>query len=182
MVIVRTKFFYVDTNADAGEMELVPYQHDFFNGSSSTARAINENNVVVGEGEFETHNDSTSNPRRTHAFMYDINTDTFTDLNDFLSCDTPYTIIEARDINEDNEISATAIVKENRRDAKGELVQDEDGNQLTEDVVRAVTLRPIAGEIEDCSEVEEKVERKGAGIGLGLFALFGLLGIRRFKK
>jgi len=178
---LRTKFFFVDTNADAGEMELT-LPTDFFNGSSSTARAINEQNIVVGEGEFETHNDSTSNPRRTHAFMYNIDTNVFTDLNDFLSCTSPYTIIEARDINDDNEISATAIVKEPRRDAKGELMLDEDGNQLTEDVVRAVTLRPIAGEVEDCSAVEEKVERQGAGFGFGLVGLLAFFGLRRFRK
>jgi uncharacterized membrane protein len=170
---LRTKFFHVDTNEFDGSMEMIR-PDDFFNGSSSTARAINDNGIIVGEGEVETHNDSTSAPRRKHAFMYEISSKTFTDLNDLLTCLTDYTIIEARDINDDNEISASALVKAPRRDAKGELMFDKDtGEQLLEDVVRAVTLKPLVdGEIEDCSEVEEKVERQGAGLGfISLFAL-----------
>jgi len=174
----RTKFYHVDTNAPAEEMEFV-LPDDFFNGSSSTARGINENGLVVGEGEVETQNDSSANPRRTHGFLYNIAEDTFTDLNDFLTCNSEYTIIEARDINENNEISATAIVKVPRRNAKGELMLGEDGQQLVEDVVRAVTLTPIPGEIEDCSEVIDKVERKGASIGWALFALLASFGFRR---
>lgn len=174
----RTKFYYVDTNAPAEEMEFV-LPTDFFNGSSSTARAINENGLVVGEGEVETQNDSSVNPRRTHGFLYNIAEDTFTDLNDFLTCNSDYTIIEARDINENNEISASAIVKVPRRDSKGELMLGEDGEQLVEDVVRAVTLKPIPGEVEDCSKVEDKVERKGASIGWAILALLASFGFRR---
>jgi len=180
---LRTKFFHVDTNDFDGEMNMVR-PADFFNGSSSTARAINENGIIVGEGEVETHNDSASAPRRKHAFMYDITSKTFTDLNDFLTCGSEYTIIEARDINDNNEIAASALVKAPRRDAKGALMFDKDtGDQLVEDVVRAVTLRPITGEIEDCSEVEEKVERSGAGLGfISLFALLTFGFTRRFLK
>ncbi|WP_448211677.1 DUF3466 family protein [Colwellia sp. MEBiC06753] len=177
---LRTKFYYVDTNAPASDMNMV-FPDDFFEGSSSTARAINEVGFIVGEGEVETHN-STSKPRRTHGFLYDMNNESFTDLNDFLSCDSAYTIIEARDINNNNEISATAVVKVPRRDAKGELMVDEQGNQLTEDVIRAVTLTPIDGELEDCSEVEEKIKRKGAGFNFGLIALLALFGLRRTRK
>ncbi|MDG1752527.1 MAG: DUF3466 family protein [Thalassotalea sp.] len=175
----RTKFYYVDTNAEAPEMIL---PQGYFTGSASTARAINEHGFIVGEGEVETHNDSTSNPRRTHGFLFDINTDTFTNLNDFLPCLSEYTIIEARDINENNEISATAIVKVHRRDSKGELMYNSSGDALKEDVVRAIKMAPVAGDIEDCSEVEEKIERQGAGFGLfTVFSLF-LFGLaRRFR-
>ncbi|GLX80419.1 hypothetical protein tinsulaeT_37590 [Thalassotalea insulae] len=167
----RTKFYYVDTNEEEPQMVL---PKGFFTGSASTARAINEHGFIVGDAQVETHNDSTSNPRRTHGFLYDITTDTFSDLNSFLSCNSDYTVIEARDINENNEISATAVIKEHRRDAKGELMYDSEGEALTEDVIRAVKLSPIAGEIEDCSKVEEKVERKGASFG-GFSALALLL-------
>ena len=167
---LRTKFYYVDTNQE--NMEMV-FPADFFNGSASTARSINETGFIVGEGEVETHNDSSVNPRRTNGFLYDMSTDTFTNLNDFLPCESDYTIIEARHINDNNEISATALIKVPRRDAKGELMFDDQGNQLVEDVVRAVKLSPIDGEVEDCSAVEEKVERQGAGLGLG--AIFSLL-------
>ena len=174
---LREKFYHIDTNAPAGDMTMI-FPDDFFNGSSSTARAINNAGLVVGEGEFETQN-STSQ-RRTHGFLYDINNETFTDLNDFLTCNSDYTIIEARDINDNNEISATAVVKVPRRDAKGELMLSESGEQLVEDVVRAVTLRPISGEIEDCSEVaEDRVERQGAGFGFGILAFLAAFGFRR---
>jgi len=174
---VRQKFYYVDTN-DINAMEMI-LPNDFFNGSSSTAYAINEHGMVVGDGEVETHNVSQGNPRRTHGFIYDTNTDTFTDLNSYLPCNSAYTIIEARDINENNEVSATAIIKVSRRDSKGELMYDSDGVLLVEDVVRAVKLSPIAGEIEDCSKVEEKVERKGAGFGMLSLFFLSLLGFAR---
>jgi hypothetical protein len=172
----RTKFYHVDTNAETMEMILPT---DFFNGSSSTARAINESGKIVGEGEVETHNDNTSTPRRTHGFLYDITNETFTDLNDFLACGSDYTIIEARDINDANEVSATALIRVPRRDSKGALMLDEQGEQLLEDVVRAVTLQPIAGELEDCSTVEEKVERQGAGFGLSSILLLMFAGLAR---
>ncbi|WP_286272904.1 DUF3466 family protein [Thalassotalea hakodatensis] len=176
----RKKFYYVDTNQESPQMVL---PQDFFTGSSSSARAINEHGIVVGQGEVETHNDSSSNPRRTHGFMYDINTDTFTNLNELLSCDSPYTIIEVRDINENNEISGSAVIKVERRDAKGNIMYDEDGDALTEDVVRAIKMQPIAGEVEDCAKVVEDVERKGASTGIISLMLLSLLGFaRRFTK
>jgi hypothetical protein len=176
----RTKFYHVDTNAENMAME---FPTDFFTGSSSTARAINEKGMIVGEGEFETHNDSNgANPRRTHGFLYDMTAKTFTDLNSFLACDSGYTVIEARDINDANEISATALVKVPRRDSKGNLMVDGKGEQLLEDVVRAVTLKPTDGEIEDCSKVEEKIERQGAGFGLTGLVLLMFSGLRRRFK
>jgi len=172
----RTKFYHVDTNAETMEMILPT---DFFTGSASTARAINESGKIVGEGEVETHNDNSSTPRRTHGFLYDLTSKTFTDLNDFLACDSDYTIIEARDINDANEISASALIRVPRRDSKGVLMLDAQGEQLFEDVVRAVTLKPVAGEVEDCNAVEEKIERQGAGFGLGSLLLLMFAGLRR---
>lgn len=175
----RTKFYYVDTNNP--ELNLV-LPKDFFTGSASTASAINEQGLIVGEGEVETHSDTSTNPRRRHGFLYDMNSDKFSDLNSFLSCNSDYTIISASDINENNEISATAVVKVDRRDAYGNLIKDSNGNQLSEDVFRAVTLKPIAGEVEDCSKVEEKIKRRGAGFGLFSLLLLPLVMIRRYKK
>ncbi len=172
------KFFYVDTNVENSEMNFIN-PDDFFNGSDSTARAINELGFIVGEGEVETHNESSSNPRRTAAFIYDMNNDVFTDLNTLLSCNNIYNVVEARGINDQNIISATAIVKVNRHDAKGELMLDNNGDPMQEDVVRAITLQPIDGEIEDCSKVEDKVERKGAGLGFGTLLTLFIFGLRR---
>ena len=175
---LRTKFYYIDTT-NVDEMALVT-PTDFFDSSSSTARAINDNGFIVGEGEVETHTDSTQNPRRTHAFLYDINNDVFQDINDLIACDSQYSIIEARDINEDNMISGSAIYKAQRQDATGELMFDIDGEALMEDVVRAVLLKPIEDDAQVCSREEEgKVIRQGASFGLlSLFTLL-MVGFRR---
>ncbi|MBO9492447.1 DUF3466 family protein [Endozoicomonas sp. G2_1] len=184
----RDRFIYVDTNAS----ELSPVLPDtFFSGAGSTARAINDNGLIVGDADFENLNGNTL--RRRRGFLFNTNDNSFTDLNTFLSCQqrTNYIINEVRDIDESNRIIATAIVKVPRRDAKGELVTDASGNQLTEDVFRAVRLDPVDGEIEDCStagngegSVEERTERKGATAGListiGL-ALLTVVRIRRRK-
>jgi hypothetical protein len=176
------KFFYVDTTVPKEQIELIN-PDDFFTGSDSTARAINNNGLIVGEGEIETHNESSSNPRRTAAFVYDMNDNIFTNLNELIPCSDRliYDIVEARGINDAGIISATAVVKANRIDAKGEPMLDSTGNPLTEDVIRAISLDPITETGEVCTaEEEEKVERKGAGFGLGsLFALISIFGLRR---
>ncbi|MBU2893473.1 DUF3466 family protein [Colwellia sp. D2M02] len=176
------KFFYVDTSVPEAEMKMT-LPDDFFKSSQSAAYAVNNNGMIVGDGEIETHNASTDNPRRTAAFLYDSKTDVFNNVNDLLECGSPYTVVEARDINDENVISGTAIIKVDRYDAKGELMLDSDGSPLTEDVVRAVTLVPIAGEVEDCFDEEEKVERQGASFNLlALLSLFGLFGVRLYKR
>ena len=172
----RTKFYYADANDDT----IIPvFPDDFFPGSSSISYGINENGMIVGEGEYETFVDSNGVSRRRHGFLYDSRIDRFSDINTFLSCDSDYTIVEARDINENNEILATAFVKQIRLDSLGEpLIID--GETVMEDVLRAVYLKPIDGEIEDCSETEEKVERDGASFGfMSLFALFAFGSFRR---
>ncbi|QDP01382.1 DUF3466 family protein [Thalassotalea sp. PS06] len=175
----RTKVFYADTNQDNIETQMVD---DFFPGSGSIGFAINDNDIIVGEGEYENFNDSASNRRRRHGFMYNIRTEEFIDINDLLSCDSEYTIIEARDINNQNEIVATALMKQPQRDAKGELFYNANGELQMEDVFRAVYLRPIEGEIEECGTDEEKVERKGAGFNPFLVAGLVLLTLFRRRR
>lgn len=180
------KFFHIDTTAPKAELTMVN-PDDFFTGSDSTARAINNAGLIVGEGEVETHNESTNNPRRTAAFVYDINKKTFTDLNKQISCAerSTYNIIEARGINDAGIISATAVVKVDRLDAKGQPMLDASGNPLREDVIRAISLEPKADDGETCTAVEEgKVVRKGAAFGFApLLALVSLFGLRRkFKR
>ncbi len=176
------KFFYVDTNVSKEEVNMIT-PNDYFNGSDSTARAINNSGLIVGEGEIETHNESDANPRRTAAFVYNINDDIFANINELIPCNVrqTYDIIEARGINDAGMISATAIVKTDRRDAKGEIILDDNGNPLSEDVVRAISLNPIPDDGEVCSAEEQgKVERQGAGIGFGsAWLLVAILGLRR---
>jgi hypothetical protein len=176
------KFFYVDTSVSASEMEII-MPKDFFTTSKSTAFAVNSAGIIVGEGEIESHNDSPDNPRRTAAFLFDTSMDSpvITDVNTLLECKSAYNIIKANDINDEGYISANAIVKSERKDAKGELILDESGNPLSIDVVRAVLLKPIPGGVlDDCGLVEEKIERQGASISaIVLFSLLSLFGLRR---
>ncbi|WP_371189461.1 DUF3466 family protein [Thalassotalea maritima] len=174
----RTKFFY----ANANDETITPiFPTDFFKGSASYPHAINENNIIVGEGEVETFIDSAQTPRRRHGFLYDIDSDSFYDVNQFLSCDDQqrYTIVEARDINENNEILATAWVEVDKRDVKGDVVDGEVDN-----VLRAVYLTPVgvdgAFTVNDCrEELGQTVERKGAGMGLWSLLLLAIAGLRR---
>ncbi len=179
------KFFYVDTNVSKEAVNMIN-PSDYFSGSDSTARAINNSGLIVGEGEIETHNESISqgvaqNPRRTAAFVYNMNDDIFANINELIPCSVrqTYDIIEARGINDAGMISATAIVKADRRDAKGEIMLDNGGEPLTEDVVRAISLNPIPDDGEVCTAEEvDKVERQGASLGFGsawfLMAIFAL--------
>lgn len=181
----RTKFFYADTTNETIE---VVFPKDFFTGSSSKATAINENGFIVGEGEVERHSNSgelapSDNPRRRNGFLYDTNTDTFSNLNDFLECNAEYEIISATDINELNEITATAIQTVPARDAKGEIVLDANGETVYEDVIRAVKLTPIAGENVNCDLVEGNfIERKGASISWFALCLLGFFSVFRRRR
>lgn len=192
----RTKFYY----ANANDTEITPIlPTDFFKGSSSYPHAINDNGMIVGEGEVEDFVDSGSTPRRRHGFLYSINDDAFYDVNQFLSCEdqSKYTIVEARDINEDNVILGTAWMKAPKLDSKGQpfTITAEDGTvytclndegdpaQCQQDVLVAVNLTPIGDEfaVNDCSEeLGEKTERQGAGFGfLSIFAAMTLWFRRR---
>jgi uncharacterized membrane protein len=174
------KFFYVDTTKPDSEVEVI-LPEDFFGSSVSIAYAINNQGIIVGQGQTETHNDSPQNPRRTAAFIYDLSSDTpkIVNVNNLLSCNSPYDIITAKDINDAGQISATAIMQATSYDEKGEQVFDENGNAVMVDVARAVLLNPIAGEEEDCGDTEEKVERQGAGLYFwSLLSLFSLLAFR----
>lgn len=181
------KFFYVNTNLPEDEMEVI-IPKDFFTTSKSTAYAINSSGIIVGEGEIESHNSSQNNPRRTAAFMFDTASDSpvIIDINTLIECNSKYNILKASDINNAGQISATAIVKSESYDSLGEPVLDDSGNAVMVDVARAVLLNPIpGGEVTDCGDVEEKVERQGASISsIALFSLLAVLGLRRrkFKK
>ncbi|XPF95042.1 DUF3466 family protein [Colwellia sp. RE-S-Sl-9] len=175
--VTTNSFYYIDTN-NVSDLEMI-MPDSFFTGSSTTAKAINNNGLIVGQGEVETHVVASGIPRRTHGFLYDTNTDTFTDLNTLLTCESDYIIIDAKSINDNNEISASALTKTNARDFFGNEVLDTKGDPIQEEVVRAVKLQPINGEIDNCSEVEEKIERQGASFGLFMPLVLLVVGFRR---
>ncbi len=164
----RSKFFVYDLDNDS-----IQFPEDFFLGSSSVARAINDAGLVVGEGEVEA--DIRPN-RRRHGFLYDINNNTFQDLNDLVACDSPYTIVQAHDINDSGQIAATALIVRNQLDIQGQELLDDDGNNIEQEDIVAVLLNPIpGGEIEDCApDVDANQERSGGSTGL-LLILAGLL-------
>lgn len=163
-------------NIESGESI---YPDGFFATSAVNPRAINNNGIIVGEGEFDA---SVQTNRQLRAFMYDINVGEFIDLNTLLPCDQQqqYTLVTANDINDDNEIIANAMYLSPEVYITGEEVLDNAGN--TNDVTRviAVKLTPTGAQnVEDCdASNEDNYERKGASLPLsalltlGVFALF----------
>ncbi|GAB2675612.1 DUF3466 family protein [Aliiglaciecola aliphaticivorans] len=166
----RNKFFVYDYRGD-----VLSFPDDFFESSSSVARGINNNGLVVGEGQVDT---DLIGSRRSEAFLYDINTEEFTNINELLSCDSPYTIVQGVDINDNDEITATAVVYRERSAINGELALDDRGNTIFENMSVAVKLVPIpGGSIDDCHLTNETIERKGGSLyyllGLVLFVFSG---------
>jgi hypothetical protein len=172
----RSKFFIHDINSGETAFPL-----DFFPGSSSVAKAINNNNLVVGQGEVES---SITGTRAREAFLYDHNTEEFINLNSLLSCDSPYVLSQANDINNNDEISATAVKRLAKRDVAGNEQLDSAGNVIFEDTVVAVKLIPIAGgSVDDCSANDDVFTRNGASLQNNfLLALLLLTGFRMWRR
>ncbi|EGM77715.1 gammaproteobacterial enzyme C-terminal transmembrane domain protein [Rheinheimera sp. A13L] len=154
------------------------YPNGFFNSSDTNPMAINENNMVVGSADILPTDGTT---RRKVAFLYDIENDSFTDLNTLLPCDSAFTLVEAKDINNNNEIIANAVVSVEQRDVKGDVVKDSAGNPVMENVSRAVKLMPVPnGTIESCQiEDDETYERQGGSSTWFSLLLLPLLLLRR---
>ncbi len=168
-----SKFFYHNTDTN-----VTTFPDDYFSSSSSVARAINNHGLIVGEGEVESTN---SNPRR-EAFLYDINAETFTNINDFLPCFSedgetpyPYVVTEATGINEQNVIVGTATKTVPKRDSFGNVVAGEE-----ESIVVAIKLEPTGGEIDNCpAKPKDTFERSGASFQWLSLLLLPLIGLRR---
>jgi uncharacterized membrane protein len=172
----RTKFFVYDMNL--GELT---FPDDFFLGSSSVALDINNNGVVVGYGEV----DASLTGRRTEGFLYDHQTQQFNGLRDLISCESPYTIVQANAINDNNEIAATALYQGPSKDSMGDVILDSSGSEIIIDRVVAVKLVPIlGGEVENCGEASDEINRERQGASVSWLLAFGfvLLGWRRFKN
>ena len=132
-------------------------RRDFFQTAAVTPRAINNNGIVVGEGEYES--DVQTN-RQVRAFMYDLNVGEFIDLNTLLSCEQreQFTLVNAMDINDNNEIIANALVRDTQRYITGEEVINADGETTEVDRIVAVKLTPNGnGTVDECASVEEEL-------------------------
>lgn len=172
--ITANSFFVHELDAD-----MTIYPDGFFESSSSVPTAINEQGIVVGYAESE----AVSGLRRTEGFVYDYRNDVFQGIGSLLECDSPYTIAQINDINDNNEMIATALIEAPAKNIQGEIILDEFAAQTLIERVVAVKLIPISGgSIENCDEVAE-VERNGASIfWLLILAVFTGIGrVRMFK-
>ena len=158
-------------DVDAREFSVLP---TFFEGSSTYPNAINNAGLVVGSAEI----DSVLNgPRRRVGFLYNPNNPEqgLINLNDAVGCDATYFIVSADDINENNQIVATAI-RENQ-------ISNEEGVTFDEQVAVTLILDESDGEITNCTDEENIVERQGAATSpVTLFAMLligGLITLRR---
>ncbi|GAC32776.1 DUF3466 family protein [Paraglaciecola polaris] len=175
--ISRSKFFVYDINTNE-----TTFPEDFFLGSSSVAKAINNSGLVVGKGEVETG----VSARRSQAFLYDTNTSEFTNLNDLIQCNAPYTLVDAGSINDDGVIAASALVRVAAQNISGENVIDSNGDEVIIDKIISVRLQPIpGGTIDDCGDTTPddvevvNTDRKGAGFGILSLVVLMMVAIRR---
>ncbi|MFT7089071.1 MAG: hypothetical protein ACJAU4_000870 [Glaciecola sp.] len=170
---LRTKMFTFDRNTDT-----LNFPNGFFINSSTIPRAINNNNLVVGDADSEAGEGS----RQKNAFLYNIDTDAFINLNSLVACDANVNIITADDINDSDEIVASALVKRPARNIQGEVISSEDGGGLVDTMI-AIKLIPTGNAPSDCSLTEEEVfasERQGAGVGF--MTIIGLFIISVFRR
>ncbi|WP_462165386.1 DUF3466 family protein [Pseudoalteromonas sp. GB43] len=178
----RTKFFYYDKKSDS-----VVFPSDYFSSSSSVANDINDNGIIVGEGETDIYNTTT---RRREGFIYTVGDDSIVNLNDLLPCyeedgetHFKYTVAEAKSINNNNEIFGVATKTVEKTDSFGNVVVDVDGNIEYESIAVAVKLTPIDGSVEECPAEEiEQYERQSASFPWYALLLLPFAAARRFFK
>ena len=167
----RTKFFYFDKNSNS-----VVFPTDFFTSSSSLANDINDNGVIVGEGETDIFNSSS---RRREGFMYTIGEDKIVNINSLLPC------YEADgETRFKYEIFGVATKTVEKTDTFGNVVLDVDGNIEYESVAVAVKLTPTSGSVEECPAQEiEEYERQSSSFPWYTLLLLPLAAMRRvFRK
>ena len=176
---LRNKLFYHDINTNT-----TVFPEDYFISSSSYANDINNQGYIVGEGEIG----ETESTRISEAFIYKIGDDKITNLNSLLPCydsdgetSFSYKMVEAKSINENNEVFGVATKRVEKRNSLGEVVTDINGNIEYESVAVAVKLSPIAnGEVENCKAPDaEFYERSSASFSWFGLLLLPLVGLRR---
>lgn len=168
------KMFIFNRNADD-----FMFSNGFFINSSTTPRAINNNNIVVGEAESE----AGQGVRQRSGFVYDIDADTFSNINELVTCDSGYNIFALNDINDSGEIIGDALVKRPARNFSGEVFLDSDGEVVLVDAFVAVKLMPTGDAPSDCGLTDDEaalLERQGASVGI--LTTLGLLMISLFRR
>lgn len=170
---IRNKLFVYDVNT--GDLT---FPVDLFNGSASVPLDINNNNQIVGYAEVEA---TQGVQRRTGGFIYDHDTGDFQNLNDLIDCDTPYNIVQANAINDQGIIAATALIQAPARDLRGEIILNEEGEEIIEDKVIAVTLEKISDATPQECEVDEDNENRPRQ-GASIYWLIGLAGIAVLRR
>lgn len=177
--VVRTtrtinRMFILNRNTDD-----LMFSDGFFINSSSTPRAINNNNIVVGDAESE----AGQGTRARSGFIYNIDTDIFSNVNDLTVCDSGYDIFALNDINDSGEMVGDALVKRAARDFAGNEILDSDDNVVLIDALVAVKLMPTGEAPSDCELTDDEAaiaERQGASVGI--LTMFGLLMISFFRR
>jgi hypothetical protein len=173
------KFFHHNINTNT-----TVFPEDYFTSSNSYANDINNQGYIVGEGEVG----DTASTRRSEAFIYKIGDDKITNLNSLLPCfdsdgetSFSYKMVEAKSINENNEVFGVATKTVEKLNSRGEVVTDINGNIQYESVAVAVKLSPIAnGEVENCKAPDtEFYERSSASFSWFGLLLLPLVGLRR---
>ena len=176
---LRNKLFYHDINTNT-----TVFPEGYFISSSSYANDINNQGYIVGEGEIG----ESDNSRRSEAFIYKIGDDKITNLNKLLPCydsdgetSFSYKMVEAKSINENNEVFGVATKTVEKRNSLGGVVTDVNGNIEYESVAVAVKLSPIPnGEVENCKAPDaEFYERSSASFSWFGLLLLPLVGLRR---
>jgi hypothetical protein len=155
-------------------------QEGFFTSSGVVSNAINNNNIIVGKADIDPSSEAV---RLTSAFMFDIATEELVDLNDLIACDSPYTLVEAVDINDNNEIIANARLKTVSKYVTGEDIIDSQGETTLVDSIVAVKLSPIAnGSIEECEPDEDDLPNERQGASSSMVAALFMLGALVFRR
>lgn len=171
------KSFYYDI--DSGSVEVTPLS-DFFVSANTKAKAINDQNIIVGETDAA---GLASGTKPKHGFVYDISTDEMLDLNELLSCDTDFTIVDAVDINDDGVILARASLVQTARDLMGNsVINSSTDTSSIEQVEYTVKLIPDLTAADSCEAPDnvQSIKRKGASVTPSILLLLFITFL--FKK
>lgn len=162
------KSFYYDLNSSDVVVQKID---DFSVGANTYARAINNQNVVVGQTETSSLSGGLT-PK--HGFVYYTDTDEMFDLNDLVTCKTDMTITDAVAINNDGAILAHASYTQTARNIMNQQVTNASGELVREQVEYSVRLIPDASGMFDCvtPDGDVKIKRQGASSSWFFFGLF----------